>query len=94
MLSKVEKGLGIYEIKYQLPNTAKPAIKTVYDADIYPNMDSMANLAATRALMQYQITGVAEQKIVVDGVEFFVPIKTISGKLPTVPTAYPIGASK
>jgi hypothetical protein len=57
-------------------------------------MDSMANLAATRTLMQYQITGVAEQKIVVDGVEFFIPIKTISGKPLTVPTAYPIGASK
>lgn len=94
VLGKVEKGPGIYEIQYQLPNASKPAIKTVYDANIYPNMESMANLAATRALIQYQITGIAEQKIVVGGVEFFVPIKTISGKPPTVPTVYPIGGSK
>jgi filamentous hemagglutinin len=66
ILSSVEKGPGIYEIQYQLPNSPKPAIKTVYDANTYPNMESMANLASARALMQNQITGVAEQKIIVD----------------------------
>lgn len=94
MLSKVEKGPGIYEVQYQLPNATKPAIKTIYDPSMYPEMANMASTAANKALVQYQITGVAEQKVVVNGIEFFVPIRVTAGKPPSVPTAYPIRGTK
>ena len=74
VVSKIEKGPGIYEIQYQLPNATKPATKTVYDAAMYPNMTDMANTAANKALIQYQITGKIDPTIVVSGITFDVRI--------------------
>ncbi|WP_071759623.1 hemagglutinin repeat-containing protein [Burkholderia ubonensis] len=94
VVSSTEKGPGIYEIQYQLPNSKKPFPKTIYDPATYPNMPEMANQAANKALAQYQITGDTSQKVVVGGVEFFVPIRVSPNTPPSVPTAYPIGGMK
>lgn len=94
LVSKVETGPGIFEIQYQLPNAARPSTKTVYDPYMYPDMPSMANLAANKALIQFQLTGIAEQNVIVNGVEFFVPIRTTPGKPVSIPTAYPLRSAK
>jgi filamentous hemagglutinin len=94
ILSKTEEGPGIYKIQYQLPGAKRPSIKTVYDASMYPDMPSMANTAAGKAMIQYQLTGAAEQTVVVNGIEFFVPIQVKLGKPPSVPTAYPLRGVK
>lgn len=94
VLSKIETGPGIYEIQYRLSNSTKTAIKTVYDPAIYPDMQSMANMAANKALLEYQRTGNAELNVVINGVEFFVPVKVLQGQAPKVPTVYPIRAKK
>jgi len=93
VLTKVEKGPGIYEIQYQLSNSTKIATKTVFDPLVYPNMSEMANTAANRALTQYQLTGSLSQEIVVNNVRFSVPI-TIRNGQPYVPTAYAVGVVK
>ncbi|WP_322064082.1 hemagglutinin repeat-containing protein [Burkholderia ubonensis] len=94
VVSSTEKGPGIYEIQYQLPNSKKPFPKTIYDPAMYPDMPEMANQAANKALTQYQITGDTSQKVVVGGIEFFVPIRVSPNTPPSVPTAYPIGGMK
>lgn len=93
VVSQVEKSPGIYEVQYQLPNATKPATKTVYDPATYPTMPDMANLAANKALIQYQLTGDLSPTIVVNGVKFSVPIKMQNGQ-PYVPTAFPVGVVK
>ncbi|WP_254699954.1 CdiA family toxin C-terminal domain-containing protein [Trinickia violacea] len=93
ILSQTENAPGIYEVQYQLPNATKPATKTIFDPSVYPNMADMASTAAGKALMQYQMTGSTVQTVVVDGVQFSVPIKMQNG-VPYVPTAFPIGVSK
>ncbi|MDR2155129.1 MAG: CdiA family toxin C-terminal domain-containing protein, partial [Burkholderiaceae bacterium] len=93
IVSKIETAPGIYEVKYQLPNAAKLAVKTIYDPAVYPNMLDMANTAASKALYQYQSTGNISQVVVVDGVNFSVPIRIQNGQ-PYVPTAYPVGVEK
>jgi hypothetical protein len=44
-------------------------------------------------LVDYQLTGNASQKVVVNGIEFSVPVRVQNGQ-PYVPTAYPIGVKK
>jgi hypothetical protein len=100
--SRREVAPGIWELTYQLPG-GKEQPKTVYDPARYSDtqMANMANEAAARGLMQYQVTGNREQVVVVNGVTFFVPIR-VPGKnvgpaspaQPYVPTAYPIDPSK
>ena len=96
VISKIElsTGSGIYEIKYQLPGSTKPhQTKTVYDSLKYPNMAENASHAANKALIQYQINGLKNQRVSVNGIEFSVPIQVRNGS-PYVPTAYPTGISK
>ncbi|MYN21245.1 hypothetical protein GTP81_31370, partial [Rugamonas sp. FT107W] len=50
--------------------------------------------AAARALVQYQITGEIEQRIVVKGIEFNVNIGSKPGQPAAVKTAYPVGKAK
>ncbi|WP_053186467.1 hypothetical protein [Pseudomonas kilonensis] len=88
--SKVEVAPGIYKVEYQLPTAKKDALKTVYDPKVYPDMPSMANEAAHKALIQYQSTGNAIQEVVVRNVRFQVPVN-IKGEQMYVPTAFPIG---
>ena len=94
VVSKVEAGPGIFEIQYQLPNAARPSTKTVYDPYMYPDMPNMANMAANKALIQFQLTGIAEQNVTVNGIEFFVPIRITPGKPTSIPTAYPLRSVK
>lgn len=94
VISKNQTGPGIYEVQYQLPGAKKPAMKTIYDPAVYPDMPNMASEAANKALVQYQLTGSTSQKVVVNGIEFAVPIKVAPGSPPSVPTAYPIGGVK
>ncbi len=93
--SKVEIAPGIYQLEYQLPGAAKAYPKTVYDPNLYSDatMADMANMAANKGLIQYQLTGNTLQKVVVNGVEFTVPVRVQNGQ-PYVPTAYPVGVKK
>jgi filamentous hemagglutinin len=93
--ARVEVAPGIYQLEYQLPGAAKAYPKTVYDPKIFPDavMADMANTAASKALIQYQLTGITSQKVVVNGVEFTVPVRIQNGQ-PYVPTAYPVGVRK
>ena len=93
VVSRVEKAPGIFEVQYKLPNATKPATKTVYDPSAYPDMPDMANLAANKALTQYQLTRNLSPTVVVNGVKFSVPIRMQSGK-PYVATAFPVGVMK
>ncbi|WP_241301897.1 hemagglutinin repeat-containing protein [Burkholderia stabilis] len=94
VISKNQTGPGIYEVQYQLPGAKKPATKTIYDPAVYPDMPNMASEAANKALVQYQLTGSTSQKVVVNGIEFAVPIRVTPGSPPSVPTAYPIRGAK
>jgi filamentous hemagglutinin len=94
VVSKVETGPGIYEIQYQLPNSNKPAVKTVFDPVRYPNMENMANTAANRALLEYQLTGNSAPIIQVNGINFDVRIAVRPGEPPSVRTAFPVGSAK
>ncbi|KPB79949.1 Filamentous hemagglutinin [Pseudomonas syringae pv. maculicola] len=91
--SKIEVAPGIYKVEYQLPNSTKDAVKTVYDPKTYPDMPSMANEAAYKALLQYQVTGNSLQEVVVGKVRFQVPINIKSEQM-YVPTAFPVGVVK
>ena len=92
---KIEISPGIYKIEYQLPGSEKTYIKTIYDPAVYSDvsMTEMTNIAANKALIQYQITGNTAQKIVINGIEFSVPVRIKNGQ-PFVPTAFPIGVKK
>lgn len=94
MVSKVETSPGIYEVQYQLPGAKKPATKTIYNSSVYPDMPNMASQAANKALTQYQLTGNTSQTVIVNGVEFAVPIRVTPGVPPSVPTAYPIRGAR
>ncbi|MBX8565618.1 filamentous hemagglutinin N-terminal domain-containing protein [Pseudomonas cichorii] len=91
--SRFEVAPGIYKVEYRLPNATKDAVKTVYDPKVYPDMANMANEAAHKALIQYQLTGGSVQEVVVGKVRFQVPIN-IRGEQVYVPTAFPIGVVK
>nr|WP_260406922.1 DUF637 domain-containing protein [Pseudomonas cichorii] len=91
--SRFEVAPGIYKVEYRLPNATKDAVKTVYDPKVYPDMVNMANEAAHKALIQYQLTGGSVQEVVVGKVRFQVPIN-IRGEQVYVPTAFPIGVVK
>ncbi|WP_123632991.1 filamentous hemagglutinin N-terminal domain-containing protein [Pseudomonas viridiflava] len=91
--SKIEVAPGIYKVEYQLPNSTKDAVKTVYDPKTYPDMPNMANEAAYKALLQYQVTGNSLQEVVVGKVRFQVPINIKSEQM-YVPTAFPVGVVK
>ena len=65
-ISRTEVAPGIYEVEYQLPKAKKSAQKTLYDPKMYPDMPSLTSEAASKALMQYQITGELTQKITVN----------------------------
>lgn len=65
----------------------------MYDPKIYPDMASMANEAAYKALIQYQLTGDSLQEVVVGKVRFQVSIN-IRGEQIYVPTAFPVGVVK
>jgi filamentous hemagglutinin len=95
IVSRAEIAPGIYQLEYQLPGAAKSYPKTVYDPKVYSDakMTSMANTAANKALTQYQLTGNTLQRVVVDGIEFSVPVRIQNGQ-PFVPTAYPVGVKK
>jgi len=93
VLSRNEKALGIYEIEYQMPGASKSATKTVYDPVVYPNMTELVNVAANKALMQYQQTADLSISVVVEGIKFTVPIRVQNG-VPTVPTVIPTGVVK
>lgn len=93
VLSRSEKALGIYEIEYQMPGASKSATKTVYDPVVYPNMTELVNVAANKALMQYQQTGDLSISVVVEGIKFTVPIRVQNG-VPTVPTVIQKGVVK
>jgi filamentous hemagglutinin len=84
---------GIYQLEYQLPGATKAYPKTVYDPSLYPNMDELANFAANKGLVQYQMTGDLLNVVVVDGIKFTVPIKIKNG-IPYVPTVFPTGVVK
>nr|WP_314623562.1 hemagglutinin repeat-containing protein [uncultured Noviherbaspirillum sp.] len=94
VVSKVEAGPGIYEIQYQLPNSNKPAVKTVFDPVQYPNMENMVNTAANRGLMEYQLTGNAAPVVQVNGINFDIRIAVRPGEPPSVRTAFPVGSAK
>ncbi|WP_244137045.1 hemagglutinin repeat-containing protein [Burkholderia pyrrocinia] len=94
VISKDQTGPGIFEVQYQLPGAKKPATKTIYDPAVYPDMPNMASEAANKALVQYQQTGSTSQTVVVNGIEFAVPIRVTPGSPPSVPTAYPIRGAK
>ncbi|WP_261313705.1 hemagglutinin repeat-containing protein [Burkholderia ambifaria] len=94
VISKNQTGPGIFEVQYQLPGAKKPATKTIYDPAVYPDMPNMASEAANKALVQYQLTGSTSQTVVVNGIEFAVPIRVTPGSPPSVPTAYPIRGAK
>ena len=91
--SKLEVAPGIYKIEYQLPSATKDAVKTVFDPKVYPEMSSMANEAAHRALIQYQVSGEALQEVIVGKLRFQVPVNIKNGEM-YVPTAFPIGVVK
>ncbi|MDU8541280.1 MULTISPECIES: CdiA family toxin C-terminal domain-containing protein [Pseudomonas syringae group] len=91
--SKVEVAPGIYKVEYQLPKSTRDTVKTVYDPKVYPDMPNMANEAAYKALLQYQLTGNALQEVVVGKVRFQFPVN-IRGEQMYVPTAFPIGIVK
>ncbi|MCK9697470.1 CdiA family toxin C-terminal domain-containing protein [Pseudomonas syringae] len=91
--SKVEVAPGIYRVEYQLPKSTRDAVKTVYDPKVYPDMPNMANEAAYKALLQYQLTGNTLQEVVVGKVRFQVPVN-IRDEQMYVPTAFLIGIVK
>ena len=95
LISKIETspGSGIYKIRYELPSSKKEGVKTVFDSLKYPNMVKDANHAANKALIQYQVDGLKDQHIVVNGIEFSAPIQLRNG-VPYVPTVYPTGLAK
>lgn len=88
------KEVGINGVKYQLPG-GKEATKTIYDPKIYPDvkMTAMANIAANKALEQFQISGSKAQQITVNNVQFEVRLQIRDGK-PYVPTVFPRGVVK
>ncbi|WP_285360132.1 filamentous hemagglutinin N-terminal domain-containing protein [Pseudomonas sp. fls2-241-TYG-175] len=92
-ISKAEIAPGIFKVEYQLPNSKRSALKTVYDPKVYPDMPSMANEAAHKALIQYQATGKMSQEVVVGNIKFQVPVN-IRGEDMYVPTAFPVGVVK
>lgn len=94
VVSKVETGPGIYEIKYLMPNSNKPSLKTVFDPAQYSNMEIMANTAANRALLEYALTGNAAPIIKVNGINFDVRIAVRLGEPPAVRTVFPVGSAK
>ncbi|BFM48204.1 CdiA family toxin C-terminal domain-containing protein [Marinomonas sp. THO17] len=86
---------GIYEIKYTLPGKTYKngsASKTVYDPEVYPNMNKLADAAAHKALTEYQLTGNVPDTVDVGGIKFKTPVVIKDGgELPIVPTVYPVG---
>jgi hypothetical protein len=93
VVSKTEVAPGVYEVQYKLPKgmDREPRTKTVYAPSVYSDaqMASMAGDAAAKGIIQYQLTGSSQQEVVVNGIKFFVPIKsTASG--PIVPSVFPI----
>ncbi|WP_240994786.1 CdiA family toxin C-terminal domain-containing protein [Pseudomonas viridiflava] len=92
-ISNAEIAPGIFKVEYQLPNSKRSALKTVHDPKVYPDMPSMANEAAYKALIQYQATGKMSQEVVVGNIKFQVPVN-IRGEDMYVPTAFPVGVVK
>ena len=93
IVSKIEISPGIYDVKYYLPGKNYPAgypTKTLYDPAIYSDaqMGMMARDAAAKGMIQYQVTGVAEQVVVINGVKFYVPINKATNSVRTV---FPVG---
>jgi hypothetical protein len=60
---------------------------------VHPDMGDMASTTASKALVQYQLTGQTGQTAVVNGVKFSVPIRVENGQ-PFVPTVFPITVCK
>ena len=81
---------GIMDIKYQLPN-GRIETKTVYDPKVYSDkqMATMANEAASKAIVNYGINGNKIQHVIVNGITFRVPISSYKGTN-YVPSAFPI----
>ena len=87
---------GITEVKYQLPG-GKKATKTIYDPKIYPDakMAEMANEAANQALGQAQKTGKGgDTFVVINGIQWFVPVNKLKDGSFYIPTTYPTGVIK
>lgn len=81
---------GIMDIKYQLPN-GRIETKAVYDPKVYSDkqMATMANEAASKAIVNYGSTGITKQTVVINGITFRVPISNCKGQ-PYVPSVFPI----
>lgn len=81
---------GITDIKYQLPN-GRVETKTVYDPKVYSDkqMATMANEAASKAIVNYGVNGNKIQHVIVNGITFRVPISSYKGTN-YVPSAFPI----
>jgi filamentous hemagglutinin len=94
VVSTKEIAPGIREIEYRLPDKNYPngfPTKTVYDPMVYSDtkMADMAQEAAARGMIQYQVTREPTQYVTVNGVKFEVPIKVIAGKPAEIRTVFP-----
>lgn len=56
-------------------------------------MSADSQLAATRAIQQFNTTGVWSNDTVVNGIKFFTPHIMVNGQ-PVIPTVYPKGVAK
>lgn len=93
-MKETSTGSGIYEATYILPG-GKPKIKTIYDSSKYPNMTELADAAAHKGLLQYQLEGVSGKSSVdIGGIKFEVIVNPAKDGSVNVPTVYPKGVSE